>query len=378
MRKLIFLQAARVLLLIFSVVIIFGFLGCRPRQRPSGTITRREPGVDPSQLIDYYLEGGKFELPVTGASGYAAMDIPVYDSDSNIIYTLNAGQGFTILREQGEWWYIDTGNITGWVLHLYCFINLPDIIPSIVYNNTNTYSSMFRSSFTDIPNITGMPLYRAMDFNVRLGRDEYIMPVLYGMAEKILRAQRSALADGNTLVIYEAFRPAEAHNLLHEHFSQMIEENPYIEAGITAENFNVRWFLAESPYNHQRGTAIDTSLARIEARETRASGPYRYMRITSCTEYPMQTPIHELSVAAAIMSSRVNSRSASSWRSFPVLDIATPGTVLLFTYCTEAGLTPLSSEWWHYNDLEYTELAVDMDFQGDFLIEVTYSRPPEL
>ena len=373
MRKILLLRTARVLLFVIFACIVFGFFSCRQNQRPEERIIRRTPGTD---LRDYYLEGGKFELPVIGASGYAAMDLPVYDSDSNIISALNAGQGFTILREEEEWWFIEAGNARGWVINLYCFINLPDIIPSIVYNNTNTYSSLFRSSFTDIPNITGMPLYRARDFNERLGREEYIMPVLYGMAEKIFNAQRAALADGNTLVIYEAFRPAEAHNLLHEHFSDLIETNPQIRAGITAENFNVRWFLAESPYNHQRGTAIDTTLARVDGRETRISGSYRYMHITAYTEFPMQTPLHELSVAAAIMSSRVNSRSATSWRSFPILDIATPGTVLLFRYCTEAGLTPLSSEWWHYNDLEYTELAVDLDFQGDFHIEVTYSRPP--
>ena len=37
-------------------------------------------------------------------------------------------------------------------------INLPDIIPSIIYDDTNSYSSLFKSSGIDIPNVTGKKL----------------------------------------------------------------------------------------------------------------------------------------------------------------------------------------------------------------------------
>jgi len=361
-------------LLFFLALGLFLF-SCRENRE----ITEKPERI--SVFIDYAAEGGEFELPVRGASGYAGIVLPVYANpviNANIIALLNPGQGFTILEEDNAWWNIDIQGNRGWVMHKFCFINLPDIIPSIVYNNTNTYSSMFRSSGEDIPNITGRALYSARDFNVRLGREEFIAPVLYSMAGKIFTAQQLALSEGNTLIIFEAFRPAEAHNLLHEYFSIMVENYPHIREGITAENFNIRWFLAEAPYNHQRGTAIDASLGRVTDWEFRTSGSYMYVHINGYMEYSMQTPMHELSVNSAILSSRVNSRSTTSWMEFEILESATLGTQLLFRYCTEAGLTPLSSEWWHYNDLISTDVAVEADINGEFHIRRSYSRPPLL
>lgn len=32
--------------------------------------------------------------------------------------------------------------------------------------------------------------------------------------------------------------------------------------------------------------------------------------------------------------------------------LMTEGAKLLRTYCTNAGLSPLASEWWHFNDLD--------------------------
>ena len=334
---------------------------------------------EPALLIDYVLEGGAFELPVNGATGYAAITLPVYGTarvSVNVVNILNPGQGFTIISEDDEWWLIEVNNTRGWVLHKYCLINLPDIIPSIVYDNTNTYFSLFKSSGFDIPNITGMALYEGRDFNERLGRDEFISPVMYSMAPRVFASQQAALSEGNTLIMYEAFRPAEAHNKLHEHFSQLVETNPVVHTGISSYNFNIRWFLAVSPYNHQRGTAIDVSLGRIDNWEIRNTGNYVYIHITDYTEYPMQTPMHELSVASAIFDSSVHARSTTAWIGEPVSDLAAPGTILLLGYCSGAGLTPLASEWWHYNDLYSTETAIEMGNEGEYHIERTHSRPP--
>jgi D-alanyl-D-alanine dipeptidase len=336
--------------------------------------------TQPVVYIDYVMEGGVFELPVAGASGYAAINILVYQDASvysNVVLALEAGQGFTILREENNWWQVEVYNTRGWVMHKYCFINLPDVIPSIVYNITNTYYSLFRSSGLDIPNITGRALYAGQDFNARLGREEFIAPVLYAMAGKVFAAQQAALADGNTLIIYESFRPSEAHDTLHEHFSYLVNTNPLVRSGITANSFNIRWFLAEAPYNHQRGTAIDSSLGRVDNWETRATGPYLYIHITGYTEYPMQTDIHELSVAAAVFDSSVHARSTTSWIGAEISEKATFGTILLQKYCTDARLTPLASEWWHFNDLENTAVAIELDITGEFFIDRTYSRPPK-
>ena len=371
---------------VFYALFIFCLISCQQKPDSSTDSSSRQSVAVPSdsrsrEYINNIDEGGAFELPVSGATGYAAVDLPVFESAntfSNFITALNPGQGFTIIREENDWWQIEINNIRGWVMHKYCFINLPDIIPSIIYNNTNTYFSMFKSSGLDIPNITGRALYDAMDFNVRLDREEYIAPVLYAMAGRVFRAQHNALAEGHTLILYEAFRPADAHNELHEYFSELVNTNPAVRAGITADSFNIRWFLAESPYNHQRGTAVDVSLARIDSMETRTSGNYAYIYITGYTEYIMQTDIHELSVAAAVYASTVHARSTTSWIGQPMSSRATPGTVLLHRYCTDAGLIPLASEWWHFNDLVNTEVAIEMNVTGEFFLDRTYSRVPEL
>ena len=338
----------------------------------------REQAAD--EPLFYINEGGMFELPLVGATGYAAIILPVYrdaQESTDVVYTLQAGQGFTILREDALWWQIEVSTVRGWVLHNYCLVNLPDIIPSIIYDNTNTYHSLFRSSGIDIPNITGKALYDGKDYNARLGREEFISPVMYAMAGKIFAAQQAALYDGNTLIIYESFRPAAAHNELHKNFSYLIETNPLVRAGITADSFNIRWFLAESPYNHQRGTAIDTSLGRIDNWEVRTTGSYSYIYITECMEFPMQTPMHEMSVASAVFDASVHARSTTAWMDAEVSDKATYGTILLLRYCTDALLTPLASEWWHYNDLYTTAVAIEMENEGEYVIERTYSKPPE-
>ena len=363
-------------LTLFFVLIVFSFLSCLPRQRPGNNISSGQP----VEYVEYIMEGGAFELPVAGATGYAAVNLLVYGAASenaNVINILSAGQGFTILREENSWWHIEVNNTRGWVMHKYCLINLPDIVPSIVYNNTNTYSSLFRSSEIDIPNITGRALYEGRDFNVRLGREEFISPVLYAMAPKVFASQQAALADGNTLIIYEAFRPAEAHDYLHENFSYLVNTNPLVRSGITSDSFNIRWFLAAAPYNHQRGTAIDVHLGKIDSWERRTTGAYTYIHITKCTEFHMQSPMHELSVLSAVFDSSVHARSTTAWMDVVISDKATLGTILLQRYCTDAGLTPLASEWWHFNDLENTAVAIEMENEGRYHIERTYSRPPE-
>ena len=334
----------------------------------------------------YIWESGVFELPVSGATGWAAINLPLHANageHSPVIATLTAGQAFTILEEIGDWWYVEvtaaSGQIiNGWVVNKLCLINLPDILPSIVYNITNATHSLFRSSGRYIPNITGRVLYQARDFNVRLGREEYIAPVLYGMAPKIAAAQQAALADGNTLILYEAFRPADAHNAVHDNLLHLYNTDPVIRAGISTPPWNIRWFLAAAPYNHQRGTAIDVNLGRIDFYEIRVTGDYAFIHISGHTQFAAQTPMHELSIAAVVFRTPVHARSLTAWKEAEFSPRATPGTILLHRYLTGAGLIPLASEWWHFNDLVHTDLAVEMNITGEFSTERTFSRPPRI
>ena len=338
-----------------------------------------EPYYELGPPVFYMLEGGVFELPLAGAGGFAAVTLHVRaapEEDANVIRVLDPGHGFTIVSESGDWWNILVGNVEGWVKHRYCFINLPDIIPSIVYNVTNAYSSVKRSLERDIPGVTGHALHNMRGFNERLNRYEFIVPALYTTAKRVFRAQQAALADGNTLVIYEAFRPAEVQRLVVGNLTAMAGAYPEISRSLNTPPWNIHWFVSTGISNHQRGAAIDASLARIAAQETRTAGRFAFMEITEYEEFPMQTKMHELSPLAAVR---------LPWNLDPEVEInisaALPrsvsyGTVLMQRYFAYGGMYPLPSEWWHFNDNVSRVAAEGMEINGDFSIETVYSRIP--
>jgi hypothetical protein len=45
-------------------------------------------------------------------------------------------------------------------------------------------------------------------------------------------------------------------------------------------------------------------------------------------------------------------------------------------YFTDAGFTPIASEWWHFNDLASVEIAGNIGVNGRFNISTTYGVPP--
>ncbi|MCL2217296.1 MAG: hypothetical protein FWB91_09805, partial [Defluviitaleaceae bacterium] len=105
---------------------------------------------------------------------YPAAEYPQYYEylePVEILAALSPGQAFVIILAYGDWWYVKLPDgLSGWVLHSGCFINLPDVIPSIVYRISNAYYSLKRSGEYEIPNISGQALYSAWAFNPRLGR----------------------------------------------------------------------------------------------------------------------------------------------------------------------------------------------------------------
>lgn len=338
--------------------------------------------TEPLDYINYLEEGGIFELPISGASGYAAIQLNMRaepDTNADLVKKLAPGSGFTILSESedGDWWNVDTDGTTGWVYNRYCMINLPDVVPSIVYDDTNSYSSIFRTSGKDIPEITGEQLYNVYTYNERLGYDEYIMPVLYNMAKKVCSAQQKALSEGNTLVIYETYRPYEVQKKVVDQLTALTETDSQVSAGINTAPWSMEWFINTSISNHQKGYAMDVSMAKVDAVEIKLSGDYGYKDVTEYTLYSMPTAMHELSNAAVSMSQPVASKDKEAWKSVEPAESMNKEALLLRQYCTDAGLTPLASEWWHFNDLD---CAADIDGKnpaGQFYIEACYSHMAE-
>jgi len=298
-------------------------------ETPTGSVNVR--------LEDAIIYSGKFELPIDGATGYASVIVEVYDGDYNLLTTLKPGQAFRILKEDGTWWkiYFKTETeteVVGWLKHNLCMINLPDIIPSIIYDNTNAYGSVFTANEMPIEGITGQRLYSYSEnkdgrlYNERLGRNEYIVPVLYAMAERICAAQRNALKNDDTLVIYEGFRPFETQNKVYGEVLKLPSGQKNFGS------YSMSAFIAYGISNHQMGYAIDTSLGNIIGTDYIVTGKYKYPKY-NYIEHIMPCQIHELSVKATLANAKNNKYAQN-----------------LQKYCKDAGLSPLSSEWWHFND----------------------------
>ena len=342
--------------------------------------TSEEAAVVRPEESEPLLYEGDLELPVNGATGYTSvlMDLKATaDAGSETISELEAGTAFEVLKEEGDWWYVQTATEAGWVQHLYCFINLPDVIPSIIYDNTNTYASKFVSSGKTIPGITGQALYDGKAYNRRLGKVSDIVPVLYSMSKKIHLAQQAALAEGNSLVIYEGYRPYSAQKLTADALTNLAAADPEVMAGINTYPWDTNWFIATSVSNHQMGYAIDVTLAKITEQQEIVIGDYAATAITGYTEYTMPTTIHELSMASATFSGPVKSSSPTAWPQATLADTMNEAAILLQRYCTDAGLTPLASEWWHFNDLDARFATEGNSSRGEYLLDATMSEAPE-
>lgn len=303
---------------------------------------------------------------------------PAPDPMEGAALVLEPGTAFVILRESGDWWQVRAHGVTGWIEHRYCLINLPDVIPSMIYNDTNAYSSVFVSCGKNIPGITGQALYHAKAQNPRLGHREFMMPVLYAMAKNVCQAQQNALAEGNTLVLYEGFRPYSAQTAVVRGLSKLAQRDREVKAGISTRPWDISWFIATGASNHQQGYAMDVSLAKVTRAHMGSVGGHSVVLVDEYEEYDMPTPIHELSMASATYTRPVNIFSNTAWKSAelaPAMAANAPAKALQ-RYCTMAKLTPLASEWWHFNDLTAHSQIRAHPSSGNYLIKECLSTAP--
>jgi len=321
------------------------------------------PEATPEPRVPVFY-GGALELPIVGATGWAAAQLQLHTepvSPSALGFTLMpAGQVFTIQDENNEWWQVRLpGGDTGWVLSQGCFINLPDVIPSMAFNISNASYSLLRSLGYDIPGVSGYTLYQARGYNSRLGREEFLVPVQYMTALRLQRVQQAALAQGDTIVMYEAFRPHQVQRHIVNSFSELINANADVRRAVNTPPWSINWFISTGISHHQRGAAVDVSLARVDAYEIRFYGDYAYMHITGFVEYEMPTAMHELSPGAAALQ-RPGGR---------VADTMTEGALMMQELFLRYGFTLLASEWWHFNDPIAVQNANNWGMRGEFLLE---------
>lgn len=342
-----------------------------------GTITVPPAPLGPIEANPLY-DG--FELPISGATGYATLATEVREGPADqfeVILNLEPGDVFTILSLAGDWLQIKAGTVVGWMPSIQCLVNLPDVVPSIAYNNTNAYRSLFRASELKINGITGEKLYDAKSFNPRLNRDEFIMPVLIPAAKKLCAAQQSALKFGRTLIVYEAYRPHETQMTVAKAVKAMAQVNPTVYKGLNSGSWSISWFIATSLSNHQMGFAFDVSLGNVTEYQKETIGKYSVNRVTAYDSCQMPTEMHELSVKAINYQKPFPSSQKTGWENLPLASTMTGDARLLRYICTGAGLTPLASEWWHFNDLDTHTLVKNKHCMGNFYTSVCVSTLPD-
>jgi len=315
-----------------------------------------------STSVTAFAKDNEFELPIEGAGCYMAAD---YSG-------LHAGTPLCIIGEQKSAFLVEDKDGRQYTVpQNYVLINLPDVLPSVVYKNTNGDKAMYRSSGHDLEGVTGEKLYDSFYMNERLGHEEYVMPVMYEMAKKISLTQHDALMHGDTLVIYETYRPYDTQMQVKDALAAAMETYKDMEKGINSSPWDKSWFIAQSLSNHQKGCAMDVSLAKVVRKEECQYEKYVYYDVVKYQEDEMPTKMHELSAKAVAFAWPVDSKSKTAWKQVPPAESMNEAALLLQAYCTEAGMSPLASEWWHFNDLDARQNAVA---RGGFHLEAPLSK----
>ena len=372
-------------------------------QTPPDAPPDTEPEPEPEPVVE---NTGYFELPVEGTHGIALVDLRVSADEAGAERTgsVRAGSPFTILAE-GEDRVLGRfqDESQGWVAKDYIMVNLPDLIPSILYHDSNAEYSLMKNLDADLEGITGQVLYEARAYNQKLGREEYIMPVQYHMARKIMDAQQLAKAQDLTLVLYEGFRPYDTQTAVANALKRLAAENPDTRASIQKNGFNISYYINTELSSHQTGSAVDVSLAQVDRWTERSyhgnvvlvpetfsefscgeivTGGEEGVQFSSREKYHavlpedtsrwMPTPMHELSYLSGAFTGPTATYTPGAWKTALEqgrVDRAvywTGGAQTLQNIFVAAGMEPLASEWWHFNDIEARNTAKKAGAAGRF------------
>lgn len=265
--------------------------------------------------------------------------------------TAPAASAWCVLGQEGKWLKIRFQGQDGYIDSDYCMINLPEYIGNLCeYNITNSYDSIYLIHEYGIQDVSGTVITGYED--VRTGEGEYLVPLLYPVAQRLIRAAMDARGRGYTLKIYDSFRPRKATDDIYwktrSILSNTVPERTFsgktvtdlhllnwgpaegeawtegVDYGRLSYNrlmtkngaYSLSSFLASGTSRHNFGVALDLTLVDAQGQEL-----------------AMQTSMHDL-----------------SWYSTTEMNNANAN--LLQEIMVGAGFLGIRSEWWHYQDQE--------------------------
>ena len=281
-----------------------------------------------------------FEKDVKGATVWPMVNIDFYKNSNGTskIGTIPQGTALKAIdmtnknNESKSYVKVKYNNKEGYINGWLTMINLPDVIPSALYNITNASSSLFISRGHNLSGVTGKDIY-GTDWHSNMA------PIRIETAKKIQKAQNAALAHGNKIKIYDSFRPwtvqrkvADAVNgnwftgktyYITKDFDNKKNTNGYYQTYIGDYK---GWFIASAtskPSSHNVAKAIDTTMVFSDDNQ----------------EIPTQSKMHELSGNSIPSQAAVDNNK---------------GELALNYLFTNSGFYFLPSEWWHFEDVNNT------------------------
>ncbi len=269
--------------------------------------------------------------PVKDLQGYAD------PGKTQEVTKVETGKAYCVLAEEQGMFQVLTPEGQVYIDSDYCMINLPEYLGELcAYKITNSYNSKYLVHEYEMPRISGTVVKGYED--IKLADGSYLVPLLYPTAQLLRRAALTARDHGYRLKIYDAYRPNVATVRLYDRMEGMIDDpipdKTYTGKKVQLEEVedpalltyrfvmtNNEWplnnFLAKGTSKHNLGIAVDLTLESLD----------------DGTEVKMQTSMHDLSWYSC------RKRNNDSAR-------------ILSQIMTSVGFSPLSSEWWHFNDLE--------------------------
>lgn len=220
-------------------------------------------------------------------------------------------------------WNINYNGECGWVDATKMAVNLEDYIPEMKHDIVNKRNrkdggAIYMSAGHEIPNITGEQLYT----------NDYVPLARYSFAKSLKTAAAAANANGDKLVVYDAYRPQPVTQETYKQFEYLFDGKTgvtYDQKNITSGGWKLNNFFAKTTSTHNRACAVDITIEGAT----------------------MPTAMHELSIAAIKYKSPSSTEFSESFKK-------SSDAVKLKDYMESAGLKGIASEWWHYQAKDCT------------------------
>ena len=277
---------------------------------------------------------GNFSATLYGAIAWTNRNVNIRREpieNSKLLGTIPTGAKLTILSSDNpttKYIKISYNGIIGYVYSDFLLINLPDVIPGIVYYITNADKSLYKAANTSIADVTGKNLYGfSKKYNAKIGKNTYYVPLLYPVAKQLQGAYNIAKKDGYNLKIYDTYRPNDVTKYVNSKFRSLYNSNNNVKKLVDYDKngsyWGPGWFLANNVSTHNKGIALDLTLTDKNNNELKA-----------------QTTMHMLDTRSTV---KYNNSTANKLRSI----------------MTSQGFETLESEWWHFQENNYSSSPIN-------------------